>query len=1168
MPAFVPRQRKKGAQRRGKREALLDTNQIQIIPEDKTEKEARRQNLRDELRASQTSISRKKQKRLDKYIDNKSRKEENQKLLEKLSRSKFDTSQLQSSRTLGKRKHDTFLSDIHTASARAMSTSEFFDESSAEETGPARPAAHTVNDFGSARPGKGLQRPLMIGEDGFPVIAQRERRRKPPQLEFEMPWEGFDSTASSEDEGRSSIDPLVDASDGDVSGVDSIEDSSEDTEEEDSADDLSQNSSEPRAERPKLRNSAFKTWATQQINKAADFTPTTFAQSGNIMAARETSKPTEVVQTAKKGKDQDDHHEVGERVVFSVPIKRSPAIEIARSELPVVAEEQAIMEAIHNNPIVIVSGDTGSGKTTQIPQFLFEAGYGTKESPTPGMIGITQPRRVAAVSMSQRVADELGDTSSKVGYQIRFDANVSSKTAIKFMTDGILLREISQDFALTKYSAIVVDEAHERSVNTDILIGMLSRIVPLRKKMAIEDPEITPLKLIIMSATLQMNDFLQNPRLFPNDAPPVVTAEGRQFPVTVHFARRTQRDYLEEIFRKVSKGHRKLPPGGFLVFLTGQNEIKALQNRLENALKPVSRSANFKTHLSAAEFPIETEDLITEESIPYEGDEEDTSDVEFLGYDEDDDADFDIGEATSATPLVNILPLFSQLPTKEQLRVFEPSPSNTRMIVLATNVAETSLTIPGIRYVFDSGRSKQRKYEDSTGILRYQTDWISKSSASQRSGRAGRTGPGHCYRLYSSAVYERDFVEHTVPEILSTPVESVVLQLKSMGIDRVLGFPFPTIPSNESLVKAEKLLKNLGALMPSGQVTSLGHALPTYPVSPRLGKILVNCIKIPDCLPFVIAMVAALAVGEMFIAENQIHSDKQTRDADDVSQSEDGNGEDREQVGKSFAKAQAELSSQDKRSDAIKMFTALCAYSYETDGDRFCKEKFLRPKALKEASQLQTQLAKIVQSNLPSQLLNTSNRLPVPSSRQLNVLKELVAAGFIDQIAIRADLAPVPPELPAKPKRAIDVPYLPLIPLASTNASLYEKTFFIHPSSLLARMSPKNLPQYVVYSHLHQSTAGLLGASKIPKIRMFPLTDISGNKLTSLASGSPLLSYGKPIGKIEEAGGAPARRECWVVPSLAGHVGTMGWPLPARKVLQRKDPKEGWVIEKFLTMDV
>lgn len=846
------------------------------------------------------------------------------------------------------------------------------------------------------------------------------------------------------------------------------------------------------------------------------------------------------------------------------------------------------MEAIHNNPAIVIWGATGSGKTTQLPQFLFEAGYGNPDSPNPGMIGVTQPRRVAAVSMAKRVGDELGQYSKQVSYQIRFESTASSKTAIKFMTDGILLREIAEDFALLKYSIIVIDEAHERSVNTDILIGMISRIVDLRKTMMQEDPSVKPLKLVVMSATLRISDFMQNPSLFRHGAPPLVQAEGRQYPVTVHFARRTHRDYLEEAYRKVSRGHRKLPPGGMLVFLTGQNEIRHLSKRLKQAFKPTQRGevAQAKVQISANDAPIEAEDMelgATEMAAPGNM-EDDDSDLEITGLDDDpeEDEDFNLGEeAMDASTKVHVLPLYSQLPTKEQLKVFETPPEGSRLIVLATNVAETSLTIPGIKYVFDCGRAKEKQYDLSTGVQRFQIDWISKASANQRAGRAGRTGPGHCYRLYSSAVYEGEFAEYTDPEILRTPIEGVVLQMKSMGLHNVINFPFPTPPSRQGLAKAEKLLKNLGALSASGQITPIGHRLSTYPLSPRFSKML-HIGHQHGCMPYVIALVAALAVGDLFVPQNQIDPPSSKKE-DDKDDDDDDDGEKkrkkvytnqdrledtaREQRHKDFSRVHRLFSKHDDLSDSLKYLSAICAYGYASDGDAFAEQMFLRAKAFKEATQLRSQLTDIARNNNPGIVPAYTPRLPEPSDKQIKALKQIVTAGFIDNVAIRADLAPVPPEMNRTPKRAIDVPYLTLFKSREGPATeLEEKAVYVHPTSILASLSPKEMPQYVIYSHLQQSAPSLVSAGQTPKVRMYPLVAPSGLQLAAIAHGTPLLEYGKPIGKIELLEGSlPPRRACWVVPSLVGEAGGMGWPLPAKKVIQKKDPKGGWVIEKFST---
>ncbi|XP_070712388.1 probable ATP-dependent RNA helicase kurz, partial [Pempheris klunzingeri] len=254
-----------------------------------------------------------------------------------------------------------------------------------------------------------------------------------------------------------------------------------------------------------------------------------------------------------------------------VLVKRDPKIQKSRLLLPILGEEQVIMEEISKNDIVIISGETGSGKTTQLPQFLYEAGYSNKNNPKKcmqGMIGITEPRRVAAIAMSERVGIELGFPKNECSYKIRHDGTVSANTRIKFMTDGVLIKEVENDFLLSNYSVIIIDEAHERSLHTDILLGLLSRIVIVRKK------RFCPLKLIIMSATLQLEQFESNKMLFPTNIPPVIKISSRQYPVSIHFSRKTPSDYLKAAYNRICKIHRKTPThGSILVFVTSHREL-------------------------------------------------------------------------------------------------------------------------------------------------------------------------------------------------------------------------------------------------------------------------------------------------------------------------------------------------------------------------------------------------------------------------------------------------------------------------------------------------------------------------------------------------------------------------------------------------------------------
>ncbi|SLM38857.1 deah-box rna helicase [Lasallia pustulata] len=1196
MPKFVARQRKHKALRRTKNERPSETrgdsNAVEILPLEKAQQEEKRRVLKAQMRAQQPKMSSKKQKRLDKYIDTKLRKEENLELIKKLAAAKVDTSLLRSSKALGASKQSKreLLSQalkeqqagIHVQKnggrlieARDLSDEDIhnFDVSSEAAAAIATKKPITGPIAASTVVGTGLKRPLEIGADGNPVIKRRRQLKKRPVVlepASEPEWDGFDSSADSgissegsDSEAESASSQVEeDSSSAQAPSLVSSDDGSEITSEDDRDEEIDQ------ADR-KERSSAFKAWATQQVNEALGFTPTAQIQvmeSGTNSMHQLKIKPR-IPEQDPLPPELEITSRNPLRKAFSVQVQRPPQLQEARLQLPVVAEEQKIMEAIHNNPSVVIWGATGSGKTTQVPQFLYEAGYGSPDGPTPGMIGVTQPRRVAAVSMAKRVSDEMGNAHGKVSYQIRFESTVSDKTAIKYMTDGILIREIGKDFALTKYSAVVIDEAHERSTNTDILIGMVSRIVDLRTKMSQEDPKITPLKLIIMSATLRISDFTENTNLFRSGPPPLLQAEGRQYPVSIHFARKTQRDYLDEAFLKVSKGHKKLPPGGMLVFLTGQNEIIALVKRLREAFPSAqnNQSNGPRVQITSRDAPLETEDFdIGNERQNYENDDE-GSELEVDGLDDEEDRQFDIGKPGAISLNVYILPLYSQLPTKEQLRVFEPPPENARLIVLATNVAETSITIPGIRYVFDCGRSKEKKYDRMTGVQSFEVDWISKASASQRAGRAGRTGPGHCYRLYSSAVYERDFEEYAEPEILRMPVEGVVLQLKSMDLQHVVNFPFPTPPDRQSLQKAEKLLTYLGAVSSEGKITPIGRDLSIYPLSPRLSKILLIGHQ-HACMPYTIALVAALAVPEIFIPESQLDLTSQARNTDEVYSNVDRLADTaREQRKKDYNHAHHLFSMRDKTSDALKLLTAFCAYAYAPNADEFCTSMFLRAKALKDASQLQQQLSDIVRANRPGVIGSYEERLPEAGEKQLKALKQIVAAGFIDQIAVRADLSSNPPEMGRKPKRAIDVPYLPLFPAhIGKTEGLGEKAVYIHPSSVLAHTPPKDLPQYIVYSQLQRSAPSTIKGAKTPKIRMHALTSISGNQIAALARRTPLVEYGKPIGKIVTLEGKPERRECWVVPSLVGEKGGTGWPLPAQKVVQIKEGVKGWVIEKVV----
>ncbi|CAD0112966.1 unnamed protein product [Aureobasidium uvarum] len=1259
-PKFVPRDRKKGRIAKAKaknshsHDEPEDANAAEIVPPTPSEKEARRTALQAEIRAqnSTTVISGKKKKRLDKYIDNKLKKEENLALIKKLAAQKVDTSLLLSSKKLGRggesarerleralrekeqginlEANDAILFEQRKRPALELESESEDDQTSTPQvngskSAPAKalapapaPASGKGGLFAAGQGlfGSGLKRPLETDEEGKPVIKSRKRTKvvtkSAPVVAQEPEWDGFsgDETAEDdEDEDESSEEDIEEGEedseeDEEDNDDQDSEDSDEDSEEESDSDEDMEDA-EAVKEAQKARSSAFKMWATEQRNQAIGFVPSTNLDTVNSTTVKQ---PTNFVPRAPSPETLPPELAVSattesdNRPAVSLVIPRTPEIQEARLKLPVVQEEQKIMEAVHNNNVLVVWGATGSGKTTQVPQMMFESGYGSKigqtdgEGKAKGMIGVTQPRRVAAVSVSERVGTELCDLKDRVGYQIRFDTTVSKNTAIKFMTDGILLREIANDFILSRYSAIVIDEAHERSVNTDILIGMMSRIVDLRAQMAKEEPEkYYPLKLVIMSATLRITDFTENTRLFRNGPPPIVKAEGRQFPVTDHFARKTTHDYVDDMFHKISRGHKKLPPGGMLYFLTGQQEIIQLAKKLRQAF-PADTGSQVKqprVHVSAADAPLEIDDMDAEAQpvSRRNDDDDDDSDIEIRGLDdEEDDKEFEIeGEEQPVEALrVHVLPLYSQLPTKQQLKVFEEPPAGSRLIVLATNVAETSLTIPGVRYVFDCGRSKEKKYEASTGVQTFEIDFISKASAAQRAGRAGRTGPGHCYRLYSSAVYERDFEEYAIPEILRSPIEGVVLSLKNMDIQTVVNFPFPTPPDRKALAKAEKLLTYLGAIDAHGKITETGKELAAYPLSPRFARMLLLGRRYNLSAP-TIALVASLAVPELFIPQTQYNLEN----APDEEESDDENDTARERFAKrqirteadniaasaaevkrrAYGKAHATLSRWDDRSDALKLLTAMAAYSASSSPASFCSDYFLREKAMKEAGQLKQQLTAIVRSHSRTGTDDptlSQKTLSPPTDKQRAILKQFVAAGFIDQVAVRADIIGV--ALSRNPRRAIEVPYRTLFTSSSGDivgqdpeARAAAKLSYVHPSSVLARLTVPEMPDYIIYSHLSRQ-APSPPFDTIPKTRLHPLTTVTAKQLANLAEGTPLLEVGKPVGKIEQlprGADGRERREVWVGLSLRGEKEGTPWPVGARKVVQKR-VGGAWEIEKVV----
>lgn len=457
-----------------------------------------------------------------------------------------------------------------------------------------------------------------------------------------------------------------------------------------------------------------------------------------------------------------------------------------RQSLPIYKLKDELIKAVTENQILIVIGETGSGKTTQITQYLAEAGFTAR-----GKIGCTQPRRVAAMSVAKRVAEEFGcRLGQEVGYTIRFEDCTSSETLIKYMTDGMLLRECLVDLDLKGYAVIMLDEAHERTIHTDVLFGLLKNAVKRR-------PE---LKLIVTSATLDAVKFSQ----YFFEAP-IFTIPGRTYPVDILYTKEPETDYLDASLITVMQIHLTEPPGDILLFLTGQEEIDTACEILYERMKSLGPEV----------------------------------------------------------PELIILPVYSALPSEMQTRIFEPAPPGSRKVVIATNIAETSLTIDGIYYVVDPGFVKQKVYNSKTGMDSLVVTPISQAQAKQRAGRAGRTGPGKCYRLYTERAYRDEMLTTPVPEIQRTNLASTVLQLKAMGINDLLSFDFMDAPPTESLIMALEQLHSLSALDDEGLLTRLGRRMAEFPLEPNLAKLLIMSVHL-SCSEEVLTVVSMLSVQNVF----------------------------------------------------------------------------------------------------------------------------------------------------------------------------------------------------------------------------------------------------------------------------------------------------------------
>ncbi|ESO82671.1 hypothetical protein LOTGIDRAFT_211312 [Lottia gigantea] len=491
-------------------------------------------------------------------------------------------------------------------------------------------------------------------------------------------------------------------------------------------------------------------------------------------------------------------------------IYRNLTIEQQRLKLPVFQHRNNILHLVEKFQTVVIIGETGCGKSTQIPQYLLEAGWGNQGY----CIGVTQPRRVAAVSVCSRVAEERGCLlGDEVGYLIRFDdCTDEHNTKLKFLTDGMLIREIMKDPLLSKYSIIMLDEAHERSLNTDIIMGLMRKIQKKRDD----------LKLIVTSATLNAEEICgffntNESDNKENDTASILTIEGREYPVDIHYTIDPIPDYLKYAVETVTKVHFTQRPGDVLVFLTGQDEV----------LKVV--------------------DLLIEEARKLPKDSE----------------------------KLQILPMYGSLPAPEQMRVFSRTPQNTRKVVVATNIAETSITINGIVYIIDCGFVKIKAYNPKTGVESLIITPISQASANQRAGRAGRVRAGKAYRLYTEEDFDK-LPTSTIPEIQRSDMAPVILQLKALGIANIVRFHFLSPPPAQNLVRGLELLYALGAIDDNCNLKSeLGQQMAEFPLSPMFSKMLLVSGEY-GCSEEALSVAAMTQIQNVFItpSSQRIQSDK------------------------------------------------------------------------------------------------------------------------------------------------------------------------------------------------------------------------------------------------------------------------------------------------------
>ncbi|KAJ4301358.1 hypothetical protein N0V90_003450 [Kalmusia sp. IMI 367209] len=603
--------------------------------------------------------------------------------------------------------------------------------------------------------------------------------------------------------------------------------------------------------------------------------------------------------------DVGDEEELGTPLIAE--LYKPPAL------LPIAQLEDPLLYAIETHPVTIIVGETGSGKTTQIPQFLYKAGWTNDGS----QIAVTQPRRIAATSVSARVAEELGcQLGQEVGYSIRFEDVTSEKTRVKFLTDGLLLREMLVDPLLKRYSVVMVDEAHERSLSSDILLSLLKKVLRAR-----ED-----LRVIVSSATLDAEKFLDffapdeggkiNNKI-KEDYGTIVSIEGRTHPVDIFYLSSPTNNYIEKAVDTVLSIHNSEADGDILLFLTGREEI-------DDAI-----------------------DMIADRIV----------------------------DLTPGSKQLQPLPLYAGLPTDQQMYVFQRAAENTRKVIVSTNIAEASVTIDGIIYVIDCGYVKLRNYDPGLGIERLNVVPVSKASATQRAGRAGRTRPGKCYRLYTEETFSL-LEPATFPEIQRSNLAPVVLQLMNLGIQNLIRFDYLSNPPSALVVRALDLLFSLGAIDPHGRLTKpLGTRMAELPLEPMLARALLNASSF-GCLSEMLSISAMMTLqGNAFVAH-------------------DGNQKLLEKARRRFTV---------KEGDHITLYNVFQAFTNPGVGkqsSQWCRENSLNYKAMLKAVSVRKQLRNYLdRMGIQEDTLGGSDVLRVGGLDMVERVQRCLTTGFFAQAA-------------------------------------------------------------------------------------------------------------------------------------------------------------------------